>query len=112
MKNLLLTLGLLLALGTTAWAQSDPKNGDGKPAGEWPQFLGPTRNGISTETGLLETWPTDGPKKVWQAAGGVGMSGIAVSGGRAITLVQKDGQQWLIALDARSGKPLWQTALH
>jgi outer membrane protein assembly factor BamB len=39
------------------------------------------------------------------------MSGIAVSGSRAATLVQKDGQQWLVVLDANSGKLMWQTAL-
>jgi len=111
MKKLLLTLGLSMALATTVFGQTPSTNTPSNSAGEWPQFLGPTRNGISIETGLLEAWPTEGPKKVWQAAGGVGMSGVAVSGGRAVTLVQKDGQQWLLALDARSGKPLWQSAL-
>jgi hypothetical protein len=79
--------------------------------GEWPQFLGPSRNGISNETGLLDAWPEGGPKEVWRASGGVGMSGLAISRGRAVTLVQKDGQQWLISLDAKTGKPQWQTAL-
>src|SRR5436190_10857295 len=79
--------------------------------GEWPQFLGPSRNGISNETGLLDAWPEGGPKEVWRASGGVGMSGLAISRGRAITLVQKDGQQSLISLDAKTGKPQWQMAL-
>ena len=30
-------------------------------AADWPQILGPTRNGISPETGLLQTWPKKGP---------------------------------------------------
>ena len=41
--------------------------------GEWPQFLGPQRNGISSETGLLDKWPATGPKEVWRVTGGVGM---------------------------------------
>jgi outer membrane protein assembly factor BamB len=80
-------------------------------ADEWPQFLGPTRSGISTETGLLDKWPAGGVKQVWRAAGGVASSGLAISRGRVVTLAQKDGKQWLIALDARSGKPQWETPL-
>lgn len=80
-------------------------------AADWPQFLGPARNGISTETGLMKTWPAEGPKEVWRVKGGVGMSGMAISGGKLMTLVQKDGQQWLLALDAKTGKSLWETPL-
>src|SRR5687768_15570268 len=80
-------------------------------AADWPQFLGPDRNGISAETGLIDAFPKGGPKLIWRVPGGVGMSGIAIQDGRALTLVQKDGQQWLIALDAQSGKTLWETPL-
>lgn len=80
-------------------------------AADWPQFLGPARNGISQETGLMQTWPASGPKEVWRAPGGVGMSAVAIGGGKLMTLVQKDGQQWLIALDAKTGKPIWETPL-
>jgi outer membrane protein assembly factor BamB len=80
-------------------------------AADWPQFLGPNRNGISAETGLVDAFPQGGPKEVWRVKGGVGMSGVAISGGRALTLVQKDGKQWLLALDAKTGKTLWQTPL-
>lgn len=87
-----------------AEAQADAK-------GEWPQFLGPQRNGLSTETGLLDRWPTDGPKEIWRVTGGVGMSGLAISRGRVLTLVQRDEKQWLIALDAKTGESVWQTPL-
>ncbi len=78
---------------------------------DWPQFLGPNRNGISAETGLLDKWPAGGPKEVWRIKGGVGMSGLAISRGRLLTLVQKDGQQFLVARDAATGKPIWETPL-
>ncbi len=78
---------------------------------DWPQFLGPQRNGHSTETGLIDQWPADGPKEVWRKPGGVGMSGIAIHGGTAVTLVQKQGQQWLLALDAQTGDTKWETPL-
>jgi outer membrane protein assembly factor BamB len=85
-------------------AQSDAK-------GEWPQILGPQRNGLSSETGLLDRFPEEGPKEVWRVPGGVGMSGLAISRSRVLTLVQRNREQWLIALDAKSGEPIWQTAL-
>ncbi len=69
-------------------------------AADWPQFLGPNRNGISDETGLLDSWPAGGPKEGLAGAGGVGMS-ASVSDGTACTLVQTDKQQFLLALDAK-----------
>jgi outer membrane protein assembly factor BamB len=80
-------------------------------AAEWPQFLGPHRNGLSNERNLLESWPAGGPKELWRAKGGVGMSGLAISRGRLLTLVQTEGQQRIVALDAQTGQPLWQTAI-
>ena len=50
----------LLVLSTVSDGQAQTK----AEKGEWPQFLGPNRNGISTETGLLTEWPEGGPKVV------------------------------------------------
>lgn len=80
-------------------------------AGEWQQFLGPQRNGISAETKLIETWTAGGPKDVWRAKGGVGMSGLSISRGRLVTLVQKESKQRLVALQAQTGEPIWETPL-
>ena len=78
---------------------------------DWPQFLGPQRNGISQETGLLDRWPAGGPKEVWRVSGGVGMSGLVISRGRLVTLVQKDGEQQLVSLNALTGKTVWEQPL-
>src|SRR6476620_9334578 len=81
-------------------------------ADEWKKFLVPTRNGsAASATGLLDSWPADGPKEIWRVPGGVGMSGITISGGNLCTLIQKGGQQWLVALDPLTGKQQWETAL-
>jgi outer membrane protein assembly factor BamB len=80
-------------------------------AESWPQFLGPNRTGISAESGLLDKLPEGGPKELWRVAGGVGMSGLAIADRRLLTLVQKDGQQWILALDSATGKTLWETPL-
>ncbi len=78
-------------------------------ADDWPQHLGPARNGISAEKNLLDKWPAGGPKEVWRVKGGVGMSGLAIADGRLITLIQRDGKQFVVAHDAKSGEVIWRT---
>src|SRR5438132_14428125 len=78
-------------------------------AADWPQWLGPNRNGSSPETGLLTKWPQDGPKVLWKVPGGDGYSTVAVAHGRAITQVQHDGSEFVLALDAVKGTKLWET---
>ena len=80
-------------------------------AGDWPNWLGPNRNGASPETGLLTTWPKAGPKVLWKVPGGVGYSSIAIAKGRAITQVQHDGAEHVLALDAVKGTKLWETKI-
>ncbi|HEY3441726.1 MAG TPA: hypothetical protein VGK29_13265 [Paludibaculum sp.] len=36
---------------------------------DWPQWRGPKRDGLSTETGLLKQWPSGGPKLLWNVEG-------------------------------------------
>lgn len=79
--------------------------------GDWPQFLGSNRNGVSAETGLAATLDADSIKTVWKTPLGVGMSGIAVSGSLACTLYQTETEQFAVALDAATGQPIWKTAL-
>ena len=81
------------------------------PAGEdWPQWRGPNRDGISRETGLLQSWPEGGPPLVFRADGlGVGYSTVAVADGRIHTLGMLSGREWIITLDAKTGAKLWAT---
>lgn len=76
--------------------------------GEWPQWRGPNRDGISKETGLLKTWPTSGPKILWRAPSGEGYSGISVANGRAYTMYGQGNDELLICLDAATGKEIWR----
>ncbi len=78
-------------------------------AEDWPQFLGPHRNGISSETGLIDAFPASGPTVVWSVEGGIGMSGIAVANDVAYTLVQREGSQNLLALSTSDGETVWMT---
>ena len=48
---------------------------------DWPQWQGPNRTGLSTETGLLKAWPEKGPKVVWTIANlGAGYGSMAIKG--------------------------------
>src|SRR5437870_4358599 len=78
-------------------------------ASDWPHWLGPNRTGASPETGLLTTWPKTGPKLLWKVPGGVGYSSVAIADGRAVTQVQHDGAEYVLALDAVKGTKLWET---
>src|SRR4051794_9981403 len=75
--TVILSTGVML-LAVAATAEDQPVGSNASRG--WPQFLGPDRNGISQETGLIKTWPKEGPKEVWRVPGGEGMSGLAVSG--------------------------------
>ena len=77
---------------------------------EWRQWRGAERNGISSETGLADSWPEGGPKKLWTAAGlGEGFSSFAASGGRLFTQGERAGMQYVTALDEATGRKLWET---
>lgn len=80
-------------------------------AADWPNWLGPHRNGASPETGLLTNWPKTGPKVLWKVPGGEGYSTVAVALGRAVTQVQHDGGEYVLALDAAKGTKLWETKI-
>ena len=81
------------------------------PRDDWPQWRGPRRDGVSTETGLLKEWPAGGPRLAWRVAGaGDGYSSFSVAGGRLFTLGARGGTEYVLAIDAASGKKLWEVA--
>ena len=78
-------------------------------AADWPQWRGPQRNGISAETGLLEEWPKEGPKLVWQVKDiDSGYSTPSVVGDR-LYLLSNQGldNEFVQMLDAKGGKRIW-----
>jgi outer membrane protein assembly factor BamB len=73
----------------------------------WPQWRGPRRDGICTETGLLQSWPAEGPSLLWKTSGlGQGYSAPILTGG-ALYLAGDVGEHLvLFALD-QQGRRLW-----
>jgi outer membrane protein assembly factor BamB len=76
-------------------------------AGDWPQWRGPDRSGISPEK-ISTSWPADGPKVLWQAAVGTGFSSISISQGRAYTLGNTANRDTIWCLNSITGKELWK----
>ena len=80
------------------------------PAADWPQWLGPNRDGKSVETGLLDSWPKGGPRLLWKAQDlGEGFSAPAIAGDRLYIQGQQGGQELVMAYDVHTGKQLWKT---
>ncbi|MCH7771163.1 MAG: hypothetical protein IIA49_09130, partial [Bacteroidetes bacterium] len=102
-------LGSLPSLFVLGDEPADRLRNKNKKAQEWPQFHGPKRNNISTDTGLLKRWPEDGPKLVWQAGGlGKGWATVAISGGFVYTAGDIGPDTMITAMDF-SGTKIWQT---
>jgi outer membrane protein assembly factor BamB len=86
------------------------KGGPAKAAtGEWPQWRGPNRDGVSHETGLLKKWPAEGPPKLWTAKGmGQGYASVAVANGLVYTAGNVGGETKIAAVDL-DGNVRWQS---
>src|SRR5438094_143988 len=99
--------------------------GTAAKADDWPQWLGPQRDGVWRETGILDTFPPDGPKTRWRTPIGGGYAGPAVALGRVyltdriladVTKNSSDpfaknllaGQERVLCLDAATGTVLWK----
>jgi outer membrane protein assembly factor BamB len=77
-------------------------------AQDWPQFLGPNRDGSTVGTNLASTWPKDGPPVLWQRKVGQGFAGPAVSGGKLVLFHRIGDMETVECLDAQSGRELWK----
>ncbi len=80
-------------------------------AEDWPQFGGPERDGVWKETGILQSFPPEGPKVCWRVSVGSGLSSPIVSGGRVFLCdsERKQPRAWerVHCYDEQSGRPLW-----
>lgn len=81
------------------------------PAADWPTFLGPMRDGVSPDTGLLKEWPEAGPALLWKnTTVGPGWSSVAVVNDLLYTTGNEGENQMLICLDVKTGKAVWRAA--
>lgn len=93
-------------------------------ADDWPQWMGPNRDDVWAESGIIDTFPADGPKFVWRKPINGGFSGPAVADGKVyLTDYMKtagddkpaptkrnalEGKERVLCLDARTGEEIWK----
>jgi outer membrane protein assembly factor BamB len=94
-------------------------------ADDWPQWMGPDRDGVWKETGIIDSFPEGGPKVLWRVKIGSGYAGPAVADGRVYVadLITKanvnklanpnsrakvEGKERVLCLDAKTGNELWK----
>src|SRR3954468_11109909 len=98
----LLTVWAVLSC-TSAWAA------------DWPQLLGPNRDGTTSETGLLKEWPAAGPKLKWKITDlgkDDAFSAPSVANGRIyVPAAPGNYEEVIVALDEKDGKKLWSAPI-
>jgi outer membrane protein assembly factor BamB len=77
---------------------------------DWPQFLGPTRNGVFAGAPLATTWPKEGPPVLWQKGIGSGWSGPVLASGKLILHHRLGDKETVDCLEARTGRTNWTQA--
>ena len=122
-KTTFLIALLFLSITTAAW--SDPSPADhadlkfhaapkplavGTVVHDWPSFLGPTRNNISTETNLLAELPVNGPAIVWEVKRGTGYAAPAISKGKLVLFHRLEDNEIVDCLQPETGKKYWRFA--
>ncbi|HVK16854.1 MAG TPA: PQQ-binding-like beta-propeller repeat protein [Fimbriiglobus sp.] len=93
------------------------------PADDWPQWMGPNRDNVWREDGIVEKFPDGGPKVLWRTPVAGGYAGPAVAGGKVygadytsatdlgegnFNRKEANGTERVFALDAATGKQLWE----
>jgi outer membrane protein assembly factor BamB len=73
----------------------------------WPQWGGLDRNFIVPDADLVLTWPSAGPKRIWERPLGDGFSSIVSDGLSLYTLYRDGPDDVVVSLDAATGRTLW-----
>jgi outer membrane protein assembly factor BamB len=107
----------LLVLAGMPLLSGAPLPGVDNSTGDWPQWRGPKRDDVSTDTGLLTDWKANPPKLLWEGQGaGRGYASLAITGGRIYTMgdnlsTADDKDEYASCFDATNGKQIWKAKL-
>ncbi len=115
----LLILGVVSGRGAFAASPSRPELvfhaapkalAAGAVTESWPHFLGPRHNATTRETGLIDRWPAEGPKKVWELATGEGYACPVIAGGKLVYFHRREGKETIDCLEPETGRRIWRFA--
>ncbi|MCC9609452.1 PQQ-binding-like beta-propeller repeat protein [Blastopirellula sp. JC732] len=79
-------------------------------ADEWPQILGPTRNGVAAGEKLADKWPEEGPPLAWKKSVGAGYAGPVIAQGQVILFHRIGNLEVVESLDLQTGEKNWSTS--
>ena len=78
-------------------------------AEDWPQWRGPERNGVTSETAWLAKWPEGAsPRVAWRAGVGKGHAAVSIAAGRAFTMGWDGKEDTVFCFDAATGRLIWK----
>ena len=98
---------LILAPGLVAVTTGQSGGG-----ADWPEWRGPGRTGVSTDTGLITQWPPSGPPRVWATSGlGAGHGSVAVAGTQVFVQGMQEEESVVSSLNRVDGTLIWTRAL-
>lgn len=82
----------------------------GRPtvAADWPQILGPRRDGVAVGERLAENWSQEPPSVAWKQPVGEGHAGVAVADGHVVLFHRQQADVVVTTLDAESGRLFWE----
>lgn len=93
-----------LAIALSAWlAQTQ--------AGDWPQILGPHRDGRADNETLADSWPASGPKLLWERPVGRGYAGVSIVGERGVLFHRVENEEVVEGFDVKTGISSWKYAM-
>ena len=90
------SLALAVLFAGSAWAT------------DWQHYRGPAQDGSTPEK--VGAFAGSGPRELWRAQLGTGLSSVTVAGGKVFSAGYKDGKEVLYCLDSANGKMLWMQA--
>jgi outer membrane protein assembly factor BamB len=102
-------LPFAVVLSCAVCTASDGDNDFQRRQFDWPQWQGPQRTDVSQETGLLKTWPNEGPKLLWKVQGcGLGFVTPSIAAGRIFSMGNLDKTEYVICRSEKDGTLLWK----
>jgi outer membrane protein assembly factor BamB len=78
---------------------------------DFPQFLGPQRNGWIAGPALSRDWASQPPELLWKRPIGAGWSAFSAANGYAMTMEQRGDDEWVACYEVATGNPVWGHAI-
>ncbi len=111
----LVTLSVVLVSGHLAFSSAQTSKTPATAPG-WPGWGGPRHDFTADAKGLADTWPAEGPRRLWSRPLGEGHSSIVVDAGQVFTMYRQptgepnrwNAEEVVVALDAASGRTIWE----